>query len=134
MYGHKKCISRFIVWFYQKRQKRCSTWYCVGTNWTWLHVVYEFLNIEYVQISTRSTRTVSFPHQKNTSHSDCFYRIRTHNLTLDEKFMKLMDTNFRGAFLTTEAAVSYYNKRHIKNNQIVVRPTSDRVLLMVIIK
>lgn len=42
-----------------------------------------------------------------------------------------MDTNFKGAFLTTEASVSYYNKIHIKNTKIVVRPTSDRVLLMV---
>lgn len=42
-----------------------------------------------------------------------------------------MDTDFKGAFLTTEAAVSYYNMKHITNNKIVVRPTLDRVLLMV---
>lgn len=45
-----------------------------------------------------------------------------------------MDTSFKGAYLTTEASVSYYNMKHIKNNQIVVRPTLDRVLLMVKIK
>lgn len=59
------------------------------------------------------------------------YRIRTHNLTLDEKFKKLLDTNFKGAYLTTEASVAYYNMKHITNNKIVVRPTLDRVLLMV---
>lgn len=42
-----------------------------------------------------------------------------------------MDVNFKGAFITTEASVSYYNMKHLTNNEIQVRPTLDRVLLMV---
>lgn len=61
----------------------------------------------------------------------CIYRIRTHELSVNEKFEKLMDPDFKGAFLTTESTVSYYNMKHSANNKLVVRPTLDRVLLMV---
>lgn len=45
--------------------------------------------------------------------------------------MNLMNDNFRGAYLTTEAAVSYYNMKHSTNDKIFIRPTVDRILLMV---
>ncbi|XP_037040009.1 uncharacterized protein LOC119077005 isoform X2 [Bradysia coprophila] len=57
-------------------------------------------------------------------------KTRTHELTVEQKFLKLMDNDFKGAYITTEASVAYYNKKHVANNSYFVRSTKDRVLLM----
>lgn len=51
---------------------------------------------------------------------------------MEEKFKKLMDVDFKGAYITTEPSVSYYNKKHAAgDNSYFVKATKDRVLLMV---